>query len=239
VYANRYEDRKVLIGERIFEEREKKGWTRKDLLLKIHKSAQSHKSVKAWETGKCLPDLGSIVLMAKAFDCDIGYLLCDYDEKRYFTADVSEQTGLSIEAVERINDMNRFGNIPVEVLSCILTHPDTEELLHRIFELAQIKNACTRVAATQNSSKRNKEYASNAKAQRALQELEEKEEGKVTRISRLFGNVSEKVASQLSSTPHVSEKGASIAKRVLNPEEWILYQKYINEMMDETFSKEE
>lgn len=234
-----YEERKKKIGERINEEREKKGLTKPELLQKIFKSASSHKSVTAWESGERLPDLDSLSRMAEIFDCDVGYLLCDYNDRKFFISDVSEQTGLSTKAVERIDGMNCHSAIPVEVLSSILTHPDIQDLLHKIYELAQIKNARARVSATQESSKQSGAYATNIKAQRALYDIIEKEESKTHRISILFDNISEKIADQLSCTPDVSKKGADIANRTLNPEEWLMYLKNIDGMIDKTFSEED
>lgn len=234
---NKYNKKKEKIGKRIKEQREGKGLSKEQFLLALSKSEQSHKSVTAWEDGKRLPNLDTLVDMTgpELFDCDVGYLLCDYNEKRYYTADVSEQTGLSIEAVEQIDKMNRHSLIPIDVLSSILTHPDIEGLLHMIYELAQIKNARARVAATQESSKQSGAYADSIKAQRAMYDVVEKGESKIHRISVLFDNIAEKIADQLSYTPDVSKKGADIAKRVLNPEEWLMYLKNIDGMIDKTF----
>lgn len=79
----------------------------------------------------------------------------------------------------------------------------------------------------------------NIKAQRAMYDVVEKEESKMHRISVLFDNISEKIADQLSCSPDVCKKGADIAKKVLNPEEWLMYLRNIDEMIDKTFSKEE
>lgn len=43
--------------------------------------------------------------MAELFNCDIGYLLGDYDERDRETADIKEVTGLSEIAIERLRRM--------------------------------------------------------------------------------------------------------------------------------------
>lgn len=105
-----YNERKKAIGSRIREEREKLGLSKKELLPRIYKSESSHKTLAAWEDGTRLPDLDSIALMAELFDCDIGYLLGDYDEHRRVTADVCAETGLSESAVKRLQQLAKVSN---------------------------------------------------------------------------------------------------------------------------------
>lgn len=101
---SKYDDRRVKIGGRIKEERDKLGLTQKEFLTKIYKSEQSTKSLSSWEKGDHIPDLDSIALMAELFNCDIGYLLCDYDERNRDTADIVKVTGLSEPAANRLRD---------------------------------------------------------------------------------------------------------------------------------------
>lgn len=98
----KYENRVKEVGRRIAEERKKLQLSRKELLPKIYKSEKSHKMLASWENGERLPDLDSIALMAELFDCDIGYLLGDYTERRRVVADVCKETGLSEQAVSRL-----------------------------------------------------------------------------------------------------------------------------------------
>ena len=90
-----YTDRKRCIGNRIKKERESLGLSRGELLTKIYKSESSHKTLAAWEKGERLPDLDSLALMADLFDCDMGYLLGDYEERHYIAADICGKTKLS------------------------------------------------------------------------------------------------------------------------------------------------
>ena len=97
-----YESRKVETGKRIKYERDKAGLSKKELLVKIYMSESSHKTLSSWENGKSLPDLNSLARMADLFGCDIGYLLCDYDERTRDIADASQITGLSPGAIEQL-----------------------------------------------------------------------------------------------------------------------------------------
>ena len=97
-----YESRKVETGKRIKYEREKAGLSKKELLVKIYMSESSHKTLSSWENGKSLPDLNSLARMADLFGCDIGYLLCDYDDRTRDIADASHITGLSPGAIEQL-----------------------------------------------------------------------------------------------------------------------------------------
>lgn len=101
------------IGERIKLERKRLGLTQKDFLLKIYMSETSTATLRRWEQGKDLPDLKTLVYMAELFDCDIGYLIADYNERRRISTDICLATGLSEIAV---NSLMQFKDSPI---SCI------------------------------------------------------------------------------------------------------------------------
>lgn len=95
-----YENKAKAIGERIKKEREKINLGKKEFLERIYLSGASYKTLTAWEEGERLPDLTSLVRMAELFDCDVGFLLCDYDTHKRDTADIQELTGLSEDSIE-------------------------------------------------------------------------------------------------------------------------------------------
>ena len=73
-----------------------------DFFNGISYSKQSfHKCVRE---NSILP-LSVLLEIAKKLDCDMGYLLCEYDEKRHIVADVKETTGLSSDVIDIILDM--------------------------------------------------------------------------------------------------------------------------------------
>ncbi|WP_251207606.1 helix-turn-helix domain-containing protein [Acetatifactor aquisgranensis] len=60
-----------------------------------------HKCVRE----KSLVSLSVLLEIAKKLDCDMGYLLCEYDEKRRIVADVKEATGLEPDVIDIILNM--------------------------------------------------------------------------------------------------------------------------------------
>ena len=104
-------DRVRQIGKRIKDERRKKKLSQQKLADAIssimvdsdpdYKGTEQN-TVSNWEKGVSLPPLSKLIALSEIFDCDLGYLLCDYDEPKRDLADVVEQTGLSGEAVKSL-----------------------------------------------------------------------------------------------------------------------------------------
>ena len=107
-------DRVRQIGKRIKDERRKKKLSQQKLADAIssimvdsdpdYKGTEQN-TVSNWEKGVSLPPLSKLIALSEIFDCDIGYLLCDYDEPTRNLADVVEQTGLSGKAATRLKTM--------------------------------------------------------------------------------------------------------------------------------------
>ena len=106
----KYEQGKAQIGKRIKDERNKKKLSQQELADAISAMLNSdpvckgigQNTVSNWEKGITLPPLSKLIALSNIFGCDIGYLLCDYDEPTRNLADVVEQTGLSGEAVKSL-----------------------------------------------------------------------------------------------------------------------------------------
>ena len=102
----------VLIGSRILQLRKEIGWTQHKLAKKIAEHSdreidEFHQTtISIWEQGNALPLLKYLVIMADLFDCDIGYLLGDYDTKRKDTSNICAVTGLSKETVEMLSELS-------------------------------------------------------------------------------------------------------------------------------------
>lgn len=117
--ADIYVMRCVKIGKRIREERKRSKLTQNllaeklsDMMIESAKDNEvyiSQNTISDWEKGKRLPPLYRMVSLSLIFDCDIGYLLCDYDERKRNLADVREQTGLSAAAAERLCKIHEKG----------------------------------------------------------------------------------------------------------------------------------
>ena len=101
-----YEDRKKEIGNRIHAMRTAKGLKQTEFLRALYMSDTSLKSLRSWEKGEILPELDTLTRMAAVFGCDIGYLLCDYDEINRDVADICTATGFSSPAAQIIKDLD-------------------------------------------------------------------------------------------------------------------------------------
>lgn len=100
-----YEKRRREIGERILTERKKLGLTQDGLAEKI--DIGSRQTIGQWENGTALPSLSKLLCMCDLFDCEIGYLLCEYDCKTRAATDVKSETGLSERAVYELQQANK------------------------------------------------------------------------------------------------------------------------------------
>lgn len=155
-----YENRKKQIGCRIKTERERLKLKPQDFLQKIYKSPSSHKTLTAWENGERLPDLDSLALMADIFGCDIGYLLCDYDETTRDGADVANITGLSTAAINNLvtaKSISEIGKLfswdgiigisnikeetPIGVISSLVGDKTVLRLLYHFFVAEDLDNS--------------------------------------------------------------------------------------------------
>ena len=206
---------------------------------KIYMSESSTKTLTNWEKGEKIPDLTTLAKMSELFSCDIGYLLGDYEEKHRSTADVSKQTGLSGNAVEKISDMNRFSTIPVEVLSRMILQPDTLEFFHKVFELSQLRSANKQVRDMRKGFELNHNHAERMMSDNAIEDVTYKEKAKKAVILELFENILNGVIDEFMSTPDVIEQGGKIAQRALNPDEELAFRKLIFAEIDKMISKEE
>lgn len=127
-----FENRSKEIGRRIKFEREALGLTQKQLLEMVFMSSKSTASVRNYEQGKQLPDMETMCRMCDIFDCDFGYLIGDYQEKRRVTADVCAQTGLSEEAVKKLMKYREIYPGCVEAVSSLLEARTGEGVLVRL-----------------------------------------------------------------------------------------------------------
>lgn len=100
-----YEKRKTKIGQRIREERKKLNLTQDEFKNKI--SISSRQTVARWESGKVLPSMSDFLCMCCLFNCEIGFLLCEYDCKTRAATDIKSETGLSETAICKLQQANK------------------------------------------------------------------------------------------------------------------------------------
>lgn len=105
-------------GERIKEQRNKKGWNQSELAEKL--GYDNRYIVQKWETEKQIPDLLDIKNMCKLFGCSADYLTCIINHPNHKTNDVCEITGLSRPAADTLLElMDSFNIYGKQVINCI------------------------------------------------------------------------------------------------------------------------
>lgn len=113
----RYYDRKSKIGKRIKAERKAKKLSQPELAKKmsaainhgpIYPEAVAQNTISEWENGKRIPPIEMLACLAEIFECDVGYLLCDYDRSSADAATVMELTGLSGRAADNLVELNKW-----------------------------------------------------------------------------------------------------------------------------------
>ncbi len=128
----RYDYKKI--GKRIRYERRKCGFTsQEDFAEKLGMSASSRQTIGKWENGQQLPSIDDFFIMCELFECELGYLLCEYDCKTRENTDIYQATGLSEKAINVIKTLNRENFAPFNTLNQIIEHPEFGSLLKTIY----------------------------------------------------------------------------------------------------------
>jgi len=132
------------IGERVRAERKKKEWSQNEVLEKLQARTSigrnSYLALENGNGGRCPIEV--FTLLAEIFNCDVGYLLCEYDSRFQLKEDVADLLGLSERAISQLlaSDNSRaFVNYFLEY--------------DRHYEVAQtLLNYCYKAAAEKESS---------------------------------------------------------------------------------------
>ena len=124
------EKKKMKIGARIREERITSGFkTQSSFAVALELQEESRTSVGNWENGVHLPPFKTLIKMCEIFDCEIGYLLCEYDCKTKEATDIKNVTGLSEKSIDRLIFTKSIehkckGNISSDLISFILSNEE-------------------------------------------------------------------------------------------------------------------
>ena len=96
----------VKTGKRLKEARKNLGYS----LEKVAElcGIQQYQTVSSWENGNSTPSIEKLIKLADLYDCEIGYLIGEYDCKRRTIDSVEKITGLSEKAVESLERDNFF-----------------------------------------------------------------------------------------------------------------------------------
>lgn len=127
-----YDSKKI--GERIRKERKKAGVNQSDFAEMMGLADKSRQTVMKWERGEIIPDIKKLFKMCEIFNCELGYLLCEYDCKNKVSSDVRAVTGLSEKAVMTLHKI-KISDIRgvISALNGIIEHQDFSNLLCAIY----------------------------------------------------------------------------------------------------------
>lgn len=128
-----YYDKKA-VGERIRKERIAAGFkSQSKLALELGYSVDSRQSIGAWEKGERLPSLDDFIKLCEIFECELGYLLGEYDCKTRTATDITAATGLSEKAVNKLIQTNRSERSEIMgTLRLMIEHEDFLNLLSAV-----------------------------------------------------------------------------------------------------------
>ena len=125
---------RIKIGERIREERIAARFSQMSFAVAVGLKEDSRQSVIKWENGH-LPSLKVLIKMCEIFDCEIGYLLCEFDGKTKVKTDIQAETGLSDKSVERLIAPEYMGEMPLNLMDLILGNDKFWFALEELFPL--------------------------------------------------------------------------------------------------------
>jgi len=103
----------------------------------LGRSPSTYKLISRWEKGDAFPTYRDMFGLCSIFDCDIGYLLGEQTHKRKARADIAERTGLSIAAVETLEECVSFRDLhtPTVISMMIENHYALGSFWEIIFEM--------------------------------------------------------------------------------------------------------
>ena len=137
------------IGSKIRELRKADRLTQEGLAALMNYSKDSRSTIGNWETGKHLPSTDQLIQLCNLFQCDIGCLFGDYDERYRSIADVCEITGLSENAVSFLFKLNKVSKddplvlLQLQLLSDLLSRKEFGTLLGYMQSYIRLKSAPT------------------------------------------------------------------------------------------------
>lgn len=119
------------IGKKIKEERKGHRWTQGKFAEKLDLSESSRQTIRSWEKGDSLPDLDRMLNMCELFNCELGYLLCEQEDKTRKVTDIRKATGLSESSITKLHGLKDSAVREVlDTLNFFIEHPNFEKILY-------------------------------------------------------------------------------------------------------------
>ena len=117
------------IGLRLKKERKQAGFKSMDTLSEYIREHNyrgvKRQTIAKWENGEEMQPLDVLCTLCVPFQCDLGYLLCEYDHKTRTNADIGEITGLSETAINNLKKFKRHSE-DLEIIDRLLCSKEFE-----------------------------------------------------------------------------------------------------------------
>ena len=89
-------------------------------------------SVKNWEQGRTIPEIGTLLYLAEFLDCDLDYLIGRIDKPTHDIKFISDELRLSEEAVKKLMQLS---DRQLQSISEIIEHPKYGRMTAQISDL--------------------------------------------------------------------------------------------------------
>ncbi len=136
----------IKVGKRIKEERKRlpKGERSQEKFSEtIGISKPTLCRIEKGQDSECF--FNALLRMCEIFDCEIGYLLCEYDTKKREYTDIIDYTGLSSYAIETLNRYKRLSEYPencfaLSMINAFISYGDFMAVQDDLTEIYKLKN---------------------------------------------------------------------------------------------------
>lgn len=140
------------IGERIYQTRTHMGkkYTQDYVAEQCNCIRQTYAK---WERGEQLPKMEEFLMLCNTFNCDIGFLFCEYATKHHVAADVEEATGLNEKTLDVLQKATKKSALYCGTVNCILQELLSSQYLVYATTLASLTEACNSLLKDENKHK--------------------------------------------------------------------------------------
>ena len=157
--------------------RNERDWTQADLAEKMDVSIET---VRNWEQGRNPPNGEKLLKLCDLFDCDLDYLFYRIDCKTHDIKFIHEQTGLSVEAIEKIESFKKEDGCKHWAI-----------YLSQMIESMEFDQMMNEIAVYMTYNKVESRFLSQGKPYVEINEIIDFETAQLWKASNTFGNMLE------------------------------------------------
>lgn len=126
------------IGERLKKERKEYGFKSHDALCDYIKENNyrsfKRQTISKWEQGKECPPLDVLLTLCKLYNCEVGYLLCEYDCKYRENTNIKETIGLTEENIEYLKRIKNNNSKFINSINFLISSDNFDNMLSYLTE---------------------------------------------------------------------------------------------------------